>query len=727
MITKTFSSTLSALAFLTACGATLVACSGDAEPEGATADSGEDGTFEGGSDAHADGDAHADSSAEADAIDARDANDAGTDVHDSALETHPDTNDAADGEAATDAPDGDTEIDGAEAEEAASDTDVDSEIDAGADTEADADADAGEADADADADADAGCTGDLDCSAFPVGACQTPKCDLTSGLCVGAPKSDGVPCDDGNACTLGDSCLAGACSPGVGKTCTASDTCHDDGTCNPSTGACSNPAKTDGAPCSDSNACTLGDSCVGGACSPGTAKTCTASDQCHDVGTCDTSTGVCSNPPKTDGSTCSDSNACTVGDTCQSGACSPGTAKTCTASDQCHDAGTCDTSTGACSNPAKGDGTTCDDSNACTVGEACSGGSCSGGSAVSFGTACGTAGAGTVCDGAGACALLQFMVVRVGKTGGTALTSAATSTFVERYDFGGTLQKTITIDDTAFTLSGTSTTEGGLALSTDGHYVTLGGYAAPAGTAAIGGTSTASFVRAVGRVDASDAFTFSSMPTTAFSSNNIRGVTSTDGTTVWSSGANAARYWSGSGADVSLLTSPTTRWIGIFGTSTNQLFASSTGTNEVVTIGTGLPTTTGQTATALPGMPTSGSPSPYQFALFDMNANSFKSTGLDTLYVADDRAIASGGGIQKWTWDDTAATWTLVATYGGVPVRGLAGFKVGGTIYLVATTTETNANHVLALSDNGVSSPVATTIVTAGTNTVYRGLALRPR
>src|SRR5258707_1338526 len=38
---------------------------------------------------------------------------------------------------------------------------------------------------------------------------------------------------------------------------------------------------------------------------------CTALDQCHDVGTCNASTGACSNPAKPNGTTCSDGNACT--------------------------------------------------------------------------------------------------------------------------------------------------------------------------------------------------------------------------------------------------------------------------------------------------------------------------------------------------------------------------------------------------------------------------------
>lgn len=51
---------------------------------------------------------------------------------------------------------------------------------------------------------------------------------------------------------------------------------------------------------------------------------CTASDQCHDAGVCDAGTGACSNPAKADGATCSDGNACTLNDTCQGGNCTGG-------------------------------------------------------------------------------------------------------------------------------------------------------------------------------------------------------------------------------------------------------------------------------------------------------------------------------------------------------------------------------------------------------------------
>jgi hypothetical protein len=83
-----------------------------------------------------------------------------------------------------------------------------------------------------------------------------------------------------------------------------------------------------------------------------------------------------------DGTSCSDGNPCTQNDSCQSGVCAGGTPVVCAPSDSCHLAGTCDAGTGACSNPAAPNGTSCDDANACTTGTACTGGVCGGGTIV---------------------------------------------------------------------------------------------------------------------------------------------------------------------------------------------------------------------------------------------------------------------------------------------------------------------------------------------------------
>jgi hypothetical protein len=72
--------------------------------------------------------------------------------------------------------------------------------------------------------------------------------------------------------------------------CAASDQCHIAGTCDPQTGACSNPNQVDGAACDDSNACTVGDVCTAGACTGGSALSCDDGLTCT-VDTCDPAVG----------------------------------------------------------------------------------------------------------------------------------------------------------------------------------------------------------------------------------------------------------------------------------------------------------------------------------------------------------------------------------------------------------------------------------------------------
>src|SRR5262249_23847735 len=143
--------------------------------------------------------------------------------------------------------------------------------------------------------------------------------------------------------------------------CAASDQCHRAGTCDPETGACTNPALEDGFPCNDGDACTHTDTCQAGACVGGSPVVCTATDQCHDAGTCDPATGICSNPARRDGATCNDGDACTKVDRCAAGLCVGSDPVVCATPDQCHAEGTCNPTTGVCSNPTRPDGTQCND------------------------------------------------------------------------------------------------------------------------------------------------------------------------------------------------------------------------------------------------------------------------------------------------------------------------------------------------------------------------------
>lgn len=231
-------------------------------------------------------------------------------------------------------------------------------------------------------DADAASEAAPDDAADAAPACVPANCDdgnpctidvCKAGTCLHVNATDGTACSGTNKCNQVYACQAGACTGSKPVVCVAIDQCHSVGTCDTTTGLCSNPAKADGTACNDGNACTRSDACLAGACSGSNPVQCTASDQCHDVGTCDTGTGVCSNPAKADGTACNDGNACTRTDTCSGGACSGSNLVVCAPTDACHTSGTCDTTTGACSNPPVAVGTACaDNSNKCVGAQTCS-------------------------------------------------------------------------------------------------------------------------------------------------------------------------------------------------------------------------------------------------------------------------------------------------------------------------------------------------------------------
>jgi RHS repeat-associated protein len=218
-------------------------------------------------------------------------------------------------------------------------------------------------------------------------ACTIDSCK--SGTCAHDAAPNGASCSDNNACTQQDSCQAGACVGSNTVQCTAQDQCHAVGTCDPATGTCSSPPKPDGASCDDANACTQTDACAAGVCEGSNSITCSAQDQCHDAGTCDTATGICSNPPKPNGAACSDGNSCTASDVCGGGACTAGSPVPVDDNNPCTTDG-CDPSKGVVHLPLPS-GASCSDGNICNGNETCNGaGTCQAGAPppLSDGNAC---------------------------------------------------------------------------------------------------------------------------------------------------------------------------------------------------------------------------------------------------------------------------------------------------------------------------------------------------
>ena len=239
--------------------------------------------------------------------------------------------------------------------------------------------------------------------------CTDDTCDGLGG-CTFADNQDA--CDDQDPCSVGDHCSGGSCSGiQVPCDCQSDEDCAqlEDGdpcngtllcdteqlpykcdvapaslivcpppegpeaacqqsACAPDTGDCSIVPANDGFACDDSNACTVGDHCDDGACDPGVSVNCADNNPCTDD-LCDVELGCL----HTDNlATCSDGNPCTVGDQCSAGECVPGEPMVCEDQNPCT-TDSCDPLLGCHHAPVAA---ACDDGNECTTGDHCSDGQC---------------------------------------------------------------------------------------------------------------------------------------------------------------------------------------------------------------------------------------------------------------------------------------------------------------------------------------------------------------
>lgn len=315
-------------------------------------------------------------------------------------------------------------------------------------------------------------------------------------------------------------------------------------------------------------------------------------------------------------------------------------------------------------------------------------------------------------------------VYRVGD-GTTALSGIAAPVFIDEYTPGGALVQSIPMPTTAsggsaaLLATGSSTTEGQLNLSADGAYLTFGGYSTTVGTAVPGNSST--IPRTIGLLNAAGVID-TTTTTTAFPTGNVRGVTSSNGTDIWLSGsANGVIYTTkgASGAGTIVASSSTNnRDVAVFG---GQLYVSSgAGSIRLATVGSGLPTTTGQTVTNLPGLPTTNV-SYNEFAFLDLDATV---PGFDTLYVASDGAGAGNFGIDKYSLVGTS--WVLNGNIATANARGLAASAVGSTVNLFTTTGTALFSYIDTAGYNLAPNGALTSIATAGTNTAFRGVEFTP-
>ncbi len=306
----------------------------------------------------------------------------------------------------------------------------------------------------------------------------------------------------------------------------------------------------------------------------------------------------------------------------------------------------------------------------------------------------------------------NLTVLQLGVGGSTALSSAGTPIKLVEYTTSGSATGvSVSLPSSStpcITESGTATSEGGLSLSSNHDRLVIAGYNATSGTAGV--ASSTSISRVIYTVSSNGTITAGATSSTAYSGNNIRCGTA-DGTNYF--GAGTATTQGGielMNSTTQLAATPTnTRCVQIIN---GQLYfsASTTGFIGVCSMGTGIPTTSGQTATNLMSG-TTVSPSSYGFSI---------SPDGNTMYIADD-----GAGIIKCT--KSGSTFSRTYVLNTTNCRGIAVDYSGSQPVIYATTsTLTSANTIIKVIDAGSAGATATTIATAPTNTVFRGLTFTP-
>lgn len=193
--------------------------------------------------------------------------------------------------------------------------------------------------------------------------CTNDSCSPAVG-CL--HEFNAAPCSDDNLCTVNDACEGGECAGGAALDCDDGNTCTND-TCNPLVG-CLHAAHA--GECDDSDPCTVGDSCSGGACVGAQPLECDDGNPC----TNDVCLPMAGCSQTNNQNPCSDDSKCTTDDKCSLGSCIPGAPVNCDDGNPCTD-DSCHPQEG-CVHLANA--VECDDSNACTTGDVCAAGNCLG-------------------------------------------------------------------------------------------------------------------------------------------------------------------------------------------------------------------------------------------------------------------------------------------------------------------------------------------------------------
>jgi phosphatidylinositol-3-phosphatase len=256
----------------------------------------------------------------------------------------------------------------------------------------------------------------------------------------------------------------------------------------------------------------------------------------------------------------------------------------------------------------------------------------------------------------------------VGDENGDGLTDSPSPDFIDQYVIGAANQTAplyttslpavaTTGGNEALTNSSYSISEGEMTLSTNGQYLVLGGYNDTVSAWAPQQTFSPASVlnRVIGTVDGNSDINTTTDLTDAYSGDNFRGVASTDGTQFWTAGHSSGasddfvHYAQIDATTSTILTGPS----GATNINTVEIFngqlyegvrSTSNSPAGIFQIGTGLPTTAGQSQNLFIQVPqsnpldlggTAKPVSPFGFWMTDLADNPDSINGVNVAYVAD--------------------------------------------------------------------------------------------
>ncbi len=325
----------------------------------------------------------------------------------------------------------------------------------------------------------------------------------------------------------------------------------------------------------------------------------------------------------------------------------------------------------------------------------------------------------------------NLVIYRVGN-GASVLSTSGALVFLDEYNPSGILVQSIQLPAASpgvigLVASGTSVSEGLLTRSISGSHLALTGFNAAASAVDLPSSLANSVSRTVGTVDWQGNIGATTALQNYSSGTSPRSALTSDNGSFWISGGSGGLHLAALGVTTSTQIGiiPTSqRQIQSFG---NQLYISSnSGPYRLATVGTGLPTSIGQTIANLPGISTTYSTSPYGFFLADLSTSV---AGNDTLYIADEVL-----GLQKFSL--VGGTWTANGSIGtdADDYRGLTASVYGTSVTLFATIKGGNdadgGGELVKLTDttgyNATLTGTSTVLATAANNTAFRGVALAP-